>query len=142
MTITWMPCWRRPDEGFWETGGGRQHFVHSKVMALVAFDRAAKELKAQALDELRFARRKTLPVVPRKPPVARLGVRTMWGSYWWNALGCIGLFSFDAGVDCDNFNQRALIGGEGASAFLLTDVDWNTSRTGIVEFVDVFLGPP
>jgi GH15 family glucan-1,4-alpha-glucosidase len=37
--------WRQPDEGIWETRGGRQHFVHSKVMAWVAFDRAANELE-------------------------------------------------------------------------------------------------
>ncbi len=33
--------WREPDEGIWEVRGGCQHFVHSKVMAWVAFDRAA-----------------------------------------------------------------------------------------------------
>ncbi|MFJ3448237.1 glycoside hydrolase family 15 protein [Pseudomonas sichuanensis] len=33
--------WHEPDEGLWEVRGGRQHFVHSKVMAWVAFDRAA-----------------------------------------------------------------------------------------------------
>ncbi|MFL6822996.1 MAG: glycoside hydrolase family 15 protein [Xanthobacteraceae bacterium] len=38
-------AWRQPDEGIWETRGGRQHFVHSKVMAWVAFDRAANELQ-------------------------------------------------------------------------------------------------
>jgi GH15 family glucan-1,4-alpha-glucosidase len=45
--------WRQPDEGMWETRGGRQHFVHSKVMAWVAFDRAANELVAQAYDDRR-----------------------------------------------------------------------------------------
>ena len=34
--------WDEPDEGIWETRGGRQHFVHSKVMAWVALDRAIK----------------------------------------------------------------------------------------------------
>ena len=34
--------WREPDEGIWEVRGGAQHFVHSKVMAWVAFDRAVK----------------------------------------------------------------------------------------------------
>jgi GH15 family glucan-1,4-alpha-glucosidase len=34
-------AWRQPDEGLWEVRGGPQHFVHSKVMAWVAFDRAA-----------------------------------------------------------------------------------------------------
>jgi GH15 family glucan-1,4-alpha-glucosidase len=32
--------WHEPDEGIWETRGGRQHFTFSKVMAWVAFDRA------------------------------------------------------------------------------------------------------
>jgi len=39
-------AWRQPDEGIWETRGGREHFVHSKVMAWVAFDRAAGSAKA------------------------------------------------------------------------------------------------
>src|SRR5262249_30393566 len=30
-------AWRHPDEGIWEVRGGPQHFVHSKVMAWVAF---------------------------------------------------------------------------------------------------------
>jgi len=34
--------WRRADEGIWEIRGRPQHFVHSKVMAWVAFDRASK----------------------------------------------------------------------------------------------------
>ena len=42
---------RQPDEGIWEVRGGPQHFVHSKVMAWVAFDRAANELEAQAFNE-------------------------------------------------------------------------------------------
>jgi GH15 family glucan-1,4-alpha-glucosidase len=41
-------AWREPDEGLWEVRAGRQHFVHSKVMAWVAFDRAANELAMQA----------------------------------------------------------------------------------------------
>jgi GH15 family glucan-1,4-alpha-glucosidase len=32
--------WREPDEGIWEVRSGREHFVHSKVMAWVAVDRA------------------------------------------------------------------------------------------------------
>ena len=34
--------WPLPDDGIWETRGGRQQFVHSKVMAWVALDRAVK----------------------------------------------------------------------------------------------------
>jgi GH15 family glucan-1,4-alpha-glucosidase len=34
--------WYLPDEGIWEIRGAPQHFVHSKVMTWVAFDRASK----------------------------------------------------------------------------------------------------
>jgi GH15 family glucan-1,4-alpha-glucosidase len=34
--------WRLADEGIWEIRGTPQHFVHSKAMAWVAFDRASK----------------------------------------------------------------------------------------------------
>jgi GH15 family glucan-1,4-alpha-glucosidase len=34
--------WNQPDEGIWEVRGPRRHFVHSKVMAWVAFDRAIR----------------------------------------------------------------------------------------------------
>jgi GH15 family glucan-1,4-alpha-glucosidase len=37
--------WREPDRGIWEVRGGRKHFVHSKVMAWVAFDRAIKAVE-------------------------------------------------------------------------------------------------
>jgi GH15 family glucan-1,4-alpha-glucosidase len=33
--------WHEPDEGIWEVRGPRRHFVHSKIMAWVAFDRAS-----------------------------------------------------------------------------------------------------
>ncbi|HEV7437434.1 MAG TPA: glycoside hydrolase family 15 protein [Pseudorhizobium sp.] len=38
-------AWRRPDEGIWEVRSGAAHFTHSKVMAWVAFDRAARLAK-------------------------------------------------------------------------------------------------
>jgi GH15 family glucan-1,4-alpha-glucosidase len=44
-------AWRQPDEGLWEVRSGPQHFVHSKVMAWVAFDRAAKGVAEGAYDE-------------------------------------------------------------------------------------------
>ncbi|HEY6981751.1 glycoside hydrolase family 15 protein [Reyranella sp.] len=43
--------WRQPDEGIWEVRGGRQHFVHSKLMAWVAFDRAADDIETKIFDE-------------------------------------------------------------------------------------------
>ncbi|MFD3538107.1 glycoside hydrolase family 15 protein [Streptomyces sp. NPDC058662] len=41
--------WQRPDEGLWEVRGPRRHFVHSKVMAWVAADRAVKALEHDPL---------------------------------------------------------------------------------------------
>ena len=43
--------WQRPDQGIWETRGGREQFTYSKMMAWVAFDRAiliAKKLRCKA----------------------------------------------------------------------------------------------
>jgi GH15 family glucan-1,4-alpha-glucosidase len=34
--------WQEPDEGIWETRGGRRHFTYSKMMVWLAFDRAIK----------------------------------------------------------------------------------------------------
>jgi GH15 family glucan-1,4-alpha-glucosidase len=44
-------AWRQPDEGIWEMRGEPQHFVHSKVMAWVALDRAAGEFTAEGSNE-------------------------------------------------------------------------------------------
>jgi GH15 family glucan-1,4-alpha-glucosidase len=37
--------WDRPDQGLWEVRGEPQHFVHSKVLAWVAFDRAVQAVE-------------------------------------------------------------------------------------------------
>ena len=42
--------WDTPDDGIWEVRGGRQHFVHSKVMAWVAADRAVKTVERSGLE--------------------------------------------------------------------------------------------
>jgi GH15 family glucan-1,4-alpha-glucosidase len=34
--------WRDPEEGIWETRGGRRHFVYGQLMSWVAFDRAIR----------------------------------------------------------------------------------------------------
>jgi GH15 family glucan-1,4-alpha-glucosidase len=34
--------WHQPDEGMWETQAGRRHFVSSKMLSWVAFDRAVR----------------------------------------------------------------------------------------------------
>jgi GH15 family glucan-1,4-alpha-glucosidase len=42
--------WRNKDSGIWEVRGDEQHFVYSKVMAWVAFDRAIKSARIFKLD--------------------------------------------------------------------------------------------
>jgi GH15 family glucan-1,4-alpha-glucosidase len=37
--------WPQPDSGIWEVRGPKRHFVHSKVMAWVAFDRAVRSIE-------------------------------------------------------------------------------------------------
>ncbi|EKE43816.1 glycosyl hydrolase, family 15 [Oceaniovalibus guishaninsula JLT2003] len=38
--------WHLPDDGIWETRSERQHYVHSKVMCWVAFDRGSRQKEA------------------------------------------------------------------------------------------------
>jgi GH15 family glucan-1,4-alpha-glucosidase len=47
--------WQLPDEGIWETRGGQQHFVYSKLMCWVALDRG-----------LRLADKRSLPADRRR----------------------------------------------------------------------------
>jgi GH15 family glucan-1,4-alpha-glucosidase len=61
--VDWLESnWREPDDGIWEVRGPRRNFVHSKVMAWVAADRALKLAEVsdasemvQRLDTLRSA---------------------------------------------------------------------------------------
>jgi GH15 family glucan-1,4-alpha-glucosidase len=41
--------WDQPDEGIWETRGGRQRFTHSRVMCWVAIDRAVRIARDRSL---------------------------------------------------------------------------------------------
>ena len=51
--------WREPDDSIWESRGHQQHYVYSKVMCWVAFDRAAKSA-ADAGDASEAVRLRTL----------------------------------------------------------------------------------
>jgi GH15 family glucan-1,4-alpha-glucosidase len=42
--------WREPDDGIWEVRSGPRHFVHSKVMAWVAIDRAIVAVERYGLE--------------------------------------------------------------------------------------------
>ena len=49
--IEWLEShWQEPDDGLWEVRGPRRNFVHSKVMAWVAVDRAIRSVEAWGLD--------------------------------------------------------------------------------------------
>jgi GH15 family glucan-1,4-alpha-glucosidase len=41
--------WRCPDEGIWEVRGEPRHFIYSKIMAWVAFDRGIKAVEEHGL---------------------------------------------------------------------------------------------
>jgi GH15 family glucan-1,4-alpha-glucosidase len=43
-------AWTQPDEGIWEIRGEPKHFVHSKVMSWVAFDRGVRAVEEHGLD--------------------------------------------------------------------------------------------
>jgi GH15 family glucan-1,4-alpha-glucosidase len=43
-------AWREPDDGIWEIRGARRHFVHSKAMAWVAFDRAVRTVEEHGFE--------------------------------------------------------------------------------------------
>ncbi len=48
--MSWLSDhWREPDESIWEIRGQRQHFVYSKTMCWVAFDRAIRLAEAYDL---------------------------------------------------------------------------------------------
>ena len=47
--VDWLTeHWDRPDEGIWETRGGRQDFTYSRLMCWVAFDRAVRIARTYA----------------------------------------------------------------------------------------------
>ena len=59
-TLDWLAdSWDRPDEGIWETRGGRKDFTYSRVMCWVAFDRGLRlaEEFSRPADTARWTRR-------------------------------------------------------------------------------------
>jgi GH15 family glucan-1,4-alpha-glucosidase len=69
--IDWLvDHWDRPDEGIWETRGGRQDFTYSRLMCWVAFDRAIRVAQKHArpadLDRWTRARDEILRQVVRR----------------------------------------------------------------------------
>jgi GH15 family glucan-1,4-alpha-glucosidase len=43
-------AWTKPDSGIWEVRGPQRHFVHSKMMCWLAFDRAVKSIEKWGLE--------------------------------------------------------------------------------------------
>jgi GH15 family glucan-1,4-alpha-glucosidase len=74
--------WRDPDAGIWEVRGERGHFVHSKLMAWVALDRALRISRSHrtrsARVQLWTAQRNALQV-----EIRREGFDHTLGSYVW-----------------------------------------------------------
>ncbi|MFF4143909.1 glycoside hydrolase family 15 protein [Streptomyces sp. NPDC001698] len=73
-TLDWLAdSWDRPDEGVWETRGGRQDFTFSRVMAWVAFDRG-----------LRLARESSRPADAPRWTAARDAILEQVMERGWN----------------------------------------------------------
>jgi GH15 family glucan-1,4-alpha-glucosidase len=47
-------AWELPDDGIWEMRGGPQHFVHSKMMAWLGFERLARLFEGYFPDNDRY----------------------------------------------------------------------------------------
>ncbi len=48
--LDWLAAnWDRPDQGIWEVRNGQQHFLHSRLMCWVAFDRAIRLAQKRSL---------------------------------------------------------------------------------------------
>ena len=48
--VNWLSDnWDRPDEGIWETRGGRQHFTYSRLMSWVAIERMVRMSRQRGL---------------------------------------------------------------------------------------------
>lgn len=71
--------WTEPDEGLWETRGGRQHFTFSKVMAWVAFDRCLRDAEEYGLEGPLDQWRATRDLIHET--VCRDGFDTLQGSF-------------------------------------------------------------
>ncbi|MDH5824920.1 glycoside hydrolase family 15 protein [Luteimonas sp. RD2P54] len=55
--------WREPDHGIWEMRGDPAHFVHSKAMAWVAFDRGLRAARERRVDGPTDAWRRTCEAI-------------------------------------------------------------------------------
>jgi GH15 family glucan-1,4-alpha-glucosidase len=65
--------WRQPDQGIWEARGKPQHYVSSKLMCWVAFDRAAKLAGIRGDPEMQATWRATAQEI--KEDILEHGVR-------------------------------------------------------------------
>ena len=72
--LTWLEeNWQTPDEGIWEVRGGRRHFLHSRLMCWVAFDRG-----------VRLALKRSLPAPVERWRTIRDRIRTDIHTQFWN----------------------------------------------------------
>ncbi|MEE1939815.1 glycoside hydrolase family 15 protein [Streptomyces sp. TRM 70361] len=73
-SLEWVAAnWRLPDEGIWETRGGRQEFLYARLMCWVALDRG-----------LRIAQRRSLPAPLEKWLDVRDEIHTEIHRAFWN----------------------------------------------------------
>jgi GH15 family glucan-1,4-alpha-glucosidase len=82
--------WQDTDEGIWEVRGGQQHFLHSRVMSWVAFDRALRIARHRGLPAPRAAWENTSALIYEK--VMEQGWNEKVGSF----VQCHGSDAIDA----------------------------------------------
>src|ERR1700692_4090997 len=77
-TLWWLKDnWNQPDEGIWEVRGGRKHFLHSRLMCWVAFDRAIRLGEKRSLEGPFDWMQKTRDAI----------VDDIYGNFWNEKLG-------------------------------------------------------
>ncbi len=86
--------WTRPDEGIWEVRGGRQQYLHSRVMCWVAIDRA-----------VRLAEKRSLPAPIHDWLILRTTIYESVFEQFWDER----LQSFVAYVGADFVDASALL---------------------------------
>lgn len=91
--------WQETDEGIWEVRGGAKHFLHSRLMSWVAFDRA-----------LRIARERGLPAPLAEWEQLRMEIyREIMEKGWDEEKGCFVQYYGGTAVDASSL-QLALTG--------------------------------
>lgn len=87
--INWL-CehWNQPDEGIWETRGGRKEFLYSRLMTWVGIDRM-----------IRMARQRSFPMPEHWRRIRDEVSRSIFTDFWSDELGSFVMYKGSHEVD-------------------------------------------